>query len=242
MRLVVKLAIGVALGAITASPAAAQSTLFNIPSTDTVAEKAVYGEFDYFMQLPKPESGQFQIFAPRIIFGVTPQVEVGANVGITHYADDGGNYLLFQPNVKYKFFADDDAGLAASAGVIGYIANNDGDHFGQVYANVSKKMSNGSRVTAGGYGAISCDYCDGGANKGGVLLGLEQPVAPNVSIVIDWFSGKNFWGLFTPGVSFVLPHNGLLNIGYSIGNDSWGDDTKDYRNRALFIYYGLLVP
>ncbi len=57
--------------------------------------------------------------------------------------------------------------------------------------------------------------------KAGVILGYEQPIHPKVTIVADWFSGKNFFGYFTPGVSFTLPHTSLLNIGYSIGNDSY---------------------
>src|SRR5437870_4506395 len=81
-----KLVIGMALGAcvIAARPASAQSTIFNIPSTDTVSAGKGYFEFDYLVQLPAPDSGQFQIFAPRGIVGVTPQLEVGVNVAVTH--------------------------------------------------------------------------------------------------------------------------------------------------------------
>jgi hypothetical protein len=38
-----------------AETAAAQSTIFNIPTTDTVAKGKVYFEFDYEPQLPKPD-------------------------------------------------------------------------------------------------------------------------------------------------------------------------------------------
>ena len=56
--------------------------------------------------------------------------------------------------------------------------------------------------------------------RGGVLLGYEQPLGKSpVSFVADWFSSKNTLGYFTPGISIALPHSGLLNIGYSIGND-----------------------
>ena len=72
------------------------------------------------------------------------------------------------------------------------------------------------------------------------FLGLEQPLNGKVSFVADWLSGKNFWGYFTPGVSVTLPHNGLLNIGYSIGNDSFTNN--DAKNRALFVYYGITFP
>ena len=234
--MVSKLVIGLALGAsvIAVQPAAAQSTIFNIPSTDTVSPGKGYFELDYLLQLPAPDLGQFSVVAPRGVIGVTPQLEVGVNIAFSHVADGGGTTTIFQPNAKYKFFADDDKGLAASAGVIGYMVSDGGDDFGQIYANVSKKTMSGSRFTGGVWSSISY----GGDETAGVLLGYEQPLTPKVSFVADWLSGKNFWGYFTPGISAVLPHNGLLNIGYSIGRGS----TDDYKNRALFVYYGITWP
>jgi hypothetical protein len=241
-EMISKVAVCLALAAcvISVQPAAAQSTIFNIPSTDTVSPGKGYFEFDYLAQLPKPDVGQFQVFAPRGIVGVTPQLEVGINVAVTHVSDGGGNTTIVQPNAKYKFFADDDRGLAAAAGIIGYLPNNDGDKFGQIYGDISKKVKSGARFTAGVYGAMSCDFCNGSANKAGAILGYEQPITPKVSFVADWLSGKNFWGYFTPGVSVILPHSGLLNIGYSIGNDSFKNN--DLKNRALFVYYGITFP
>jgi hypothetical protein len=242
MRWVIRLALALALGAVAVSPAAAQSTIFNIPTTDTVAPQHGYFEFDYLNQAPAPEVGQFQTFAPRGVAGVTPQMEVGVNLFTTHISDGGGNNALLSPNAKYKFFADDDKGLAAAAGIIGYIAVNNrdfNDSFGQIYANVSKKAKSGTRVTGGVWSSLS--YA--GGNTGGVLLGYEQPIAGKLSFVADWFSGKNFWGYFTPGISVTLPRNGLLNIGYSIGNNSYNDDPgNDTHNKAMFVYYGITFP
>ena len=105
-----------------------------------------------------------------------------------------------------------------------------------MYGNVSKKVSGdyGPRLHGGIYGSVSY----GEDNTAGALLGYEQPVGGGVSIVADWFSGKNFWGYFTPGISIVLPRSGLLNIGYSVGNDSYDGN----KNRALFVYYGITFP
>jgi hypothetical protein len=228
--------LALALGAVVVSPAAAQSTIFNIPTTDTVAPQHGYFEFDYLNQAPAPGVGQFQTFAPRGVAGVTPQMEVGVNLFTTHYSDGGGNFALLSPNLKYKYYADDSKGLAAAAGIIGYIGVNNrdaNDSFGQIYANFSKKAKSGARVTAGLYGALSCAACDGAANKVGALLGYEQPLG----------GSKNFWGYFTPGISVTLPRNGLLNIGYSIGNNSYNNDPgNDTHNKALFVYYGITFP
>jgi hypothetical protein len=97
-----------------------------------------------------------------------------------------------------------------------------------------KKGNYGPRFTAGPYGVVSGGSAWIGP-KAGAIVGYEQPIHPKVSIVADWFSGKNFFGYFTPGVSITLPANGLLNAGYSLGNDSYhGND-----NRFLFVYYGV---
>ena len=238
------LTVGLALGAcvVSVQPAAAQSTIFNIPTTDTVAPQKVYFEFDYLKQVPGPDEGKFQIFAPRVVVGVTPQLELGFNVANSHYSHGGGTYALFQPNAKYKFYADDDQGLAASAGVLWYIPMNhrdDVDSFGLVYGVISKKVASGARVTAGPYGVLAKEGAFSG-RKGGVILGYEQPLSGKVSFVADWFSGKNFFGYFTPGISIVLPRSGLLNIGYSLGNDSYEDPSNN--NRAIFVYYGVTFP
>ena len=94
------------------------------------------------------------------------------------------------------------------------------------------------------YGIVSAnqDPDDGPVSflgpRAGVILGYEQPVQARISIVADWYSGKNGFGYFTPGISITLPGSGLLNAGYSIGNDSWEDDNAT-RNRYFFVYYGV---
>jgi len=75
-----------------AATASAQSTIFNIPTTDTVSPKKGYFEFDYLVQLPAPDEGQFQVFTPRFVAGVTPMMEAGVNFGNVHYADGGGTF------------------------------------------------------------------------------------------------------------------------------------------------------
>ena len=51
-----------------AAPAMAQSTIFNIPSTDTVDKGKAYVEFDVLPQAPGPDSG-----ASTIIFNPATQ-------------------------------------------------------------------------------------------------------------------------------------------------------------------------
>ena len=63
-------------------------------------------------------------------------------------------------------------------------------------------------------------------------IGYEQPIAKKVSFVADWFSGRNGFGYVTPGFSFSLPKNQLVNVGYSIGNSG-------RKNNGIFLYYGV---
>lgn len=227
--------------------AMAQSTIFNIPTTDTVAPKKGYFEFDYLLQAPGTEGvGHTQVFVPRIVAGIASNLEVGANVANYHYpGDPSSTFSYFQPNIKYKFAASDDKGLAASAGLIWYtpINHRDGaDSYGLVYGNFSKKVKSGAygpRITFGPYGIVgAADNYYG--TKMGAIVGYEQPIHAKASIVADWFSGVSGFGYFTPGVSITLPRNGLLNIGYSIGNDSYSDPGNN--NRYLFLYYGITFP
>jgi hypothetical protein len=229
----------IAICLLTGHQAMAQSTLFNIPSTDAVAAKKVYAEFDFFAQMPTTSgSSRLYVYAPRAVVGAGAGIEAGVNVAMFHTTGFTQTYI--QPNVKWRFAADDEKGIAASGGTILYTpANNTGtvDTFGLVYGNFSKKVKSGNygpRFTGGVYGIYDADSAWAGP-KAGAIAGYEQPIHPKVSIVADWFSGKNFFGYFTPGVSVTLPHSSLFNAGYSIGNDSYNGN----HNRLLFLYYGI---
>jgi hypothetical protein len=214
--------------------ATAQSTLFNIPSTDAVSKGKTYIEFDFISHLESHREGGFQTYVPRAVFGLGKGVEIGANISFTDaLAPD--QPVEFQPNIKWQFYTNEDNGLAASAGIIGYvpIANRDGvDDFALVYSNVSKKIKGayGPRLTGGVYGLLGRE--DGLGTKGGAIVGYEQPLHSKVSFVADWFSGYNRFGYVTPGLSFTLPRNSLFYAGYSIGNDG-------RKNNGLFLYYGI---
>jgi len=227
--------------------ALAQSTIFNIPTTDTVSPKKVYFEFDYLPQIPKTKgAGRIQIFNPRIVVGIAPNLEAGANFANFYNGGTGSStFSFFQPNIKYRFAASDANGVAAAAGLIWYtpINHREGaDSFGLVYGNFSKKVKKGSygpRITVGPYGIVAAAENYFGT-KAGAIVGYEQPIHAKASIVADWFSGVSGFGYFTPGISITLPRNSLLNVGYSIGNDSYSEPSNN--NRFLFVYYGITFP
>jgi hypothetical protein len=216
------------------SSAIAQSTLFNVPSTDVVAKKKVYLEFDFLSHFKSHADGGFQIYAPRAVFGVAKGVEVGINVSFVDVLTPN-QPVYVSPNLKWQFYNNEKIGVAVAAGALLYtpIAHRTGaDTYGFVYSVVSKKVKSdyGPRLTGGGYGLPGLS--NGLGTKGGAIVGYEQPLAKKVTFVADWFSGKNAFGYATPGFSFALPKSSLLNVGYSIGNRGRG-------NNALFVYYGI---
>ncbi len=212
----------------------AQSTLFNIPSTDVVSPRRTYVEFDFISHLRSHDNGGFQTYVPRVVYGVTKGLEIGANVSFTD-ALESDQPIEFQPNLKYQFYQNEENGVAAAAGGILYtpIANRAGiDTFGLIYTTVSKKFggSHGPRFTGGGYGLVG--RTNGNGNEGGAIAGYEQPLHRKVSFVADWLSGKNRFGYVTPGLAITVSSRSALYAGYSIGNIGRG-------NNALFIYYGI---
>lgn len=227
--------------------AMAQSTIFNIPTTDTVSKGKIYAEFDFLVQAPATDYSRTYVYNPRVVVGAPGNVEFGVNFPSYNTRADGSSstYAYFQPNAKWKLYSNENSGVAVALGGLlnSPLNRREGqDSWGLLYGLVSEKFKgdHGPRIHAGPYGVVSSneDPVTFYGPRAGVILGYEQPVYKTVSFVADWYSGKNGLGYFTPGVSITLPKNGLLNAGYSIGNDSW-EDSNATKNRYLFLYYGV---
>ena len=257
--------------AVAAQTAMAQSTIFNIPSGDTVDKGKAYFEFDFLPQVPGFDatavtpSFRTLLFNPRLVVGGPHDTEFGVNFpafrttgGVTNGACSGSSPSstcgYIEPNFKWKLYKNDDEGLSFVAGALlhtplnGRFTNaagvNTNETWGLFYGDFTKKIKTGDygpRFSAGPYVVADSsltDFTGVGAHRAGVILGYEQPLSKKVSFVADWYSGKNYYGYFTPGISITLPGNGLFNAGYSIGNDSWANSDAT-KNRFLFLYYGI---
>ena len=244
---------------VAAQTAMAQSTIFNIPSGDTVDKGKAYFEFDFLPQAPGPDLGsRTYLYNPRLVVGGPHDTEFGVNFPTFHTGggsaactSTGGTCAYIEPNFKWKFYKNDDEGLSFVGGallhqplngrstVLGVQQN---ETWGLFYGDFTKKIKTGDygpRFSAGPYVVADSTKVDFGAgHRGGVILGYEQPLSKKVSFVSDWYSGKNYYGYFTPGISITLPANGLFNAGYSIGNDSWANSNAT-KNRYVFVYYGV---
>lgn len=222
----------------------AQSTIFNVPSGETVEKGKGFFEFDYLPQVPAEEHhDRVHIFVPRILVGLTENLEIGANFVFEHEGHE--TQTFFRPELKWKFYGNHESGIEGAVGAVGFVPLNHRKHvdgFTWLYGVMSVKAKGdfGPRLTAGPYGIVGGDdhgtFC-ADCTRAGAHLAYEQPLHARVSFIADWSSGENFIGYFTPGISLKLPGHSLLNIGYSIGNDTFEDN--DSHNRFLFFYYGI---
>jgi len=249
--LMTNFAVLLALGA---RPAISQTTIFTVPTADTVAKGDVYLEFVYLPQNPNSHGvDKLDVLIPRVVFGLGSSMEVGANVPIRRYSFtpipivnrptsqtvNADTHL--EPNMKWKFLSSAKLGFAASVGgklTMPVQENAVDEMHGLFYSNISQKLMPGTyspRFTVGPYAVIQGrSYWDG--TKAGAILGLEQPIHSRASLVADWFSGKNDLGAFTPGISLALPASSSLKVGYRIGNDSYGSNKS---NRYPYVSYGF---
>lgn len=211
----------------------AQTTIMNVPSTDVVAAKKVYGEMDFITNYAWQRQGSFQTYEPRVVVGIPGKLEAGVNVAYTHIAHEELP-IEIQPNVKWQFYSSEATKTAAAAGCILYVPivhRAGSDTLGQCYVVGSKRFTGtvGPRFTGGAYALIGASADE--RTKFGGMVGYEQPIVRRVSFIVDWFSGDNRLGFVSPGISIVTTKTTALTAGYAIANHGRGKN-------ALFVYYG----
>jgi len=211
----------------------AQSTIFNIPSTDVMGEKRFYIEADFIAHFDKWEKGGFQSYGYRTVYGVTRKLEVGVNFFYTRNGSTSPKEL--QPNFKFKVFEKEKFGLAVSAGAQFIVPLNKSAGrraFGMFYSNASKviRQTGETRVTGGFYTVVGAERDFG--TKNGALLGVEQPIKGKLSLTADWSSGKNRFGYATAGLLYSFTKRQFIQIGCNWGNSGRG-------NNALSAFYGF---
>lgn len=197
--------------------AAAQQTIYNVPSTDVLDKGKVYVELDAsFKPNDQDALSKFSSFVPRVVVGVGKNVEVGLN--IIGNIQPGADATTLVPTVKWKFYQNEKKGIAVIAGTNFYIpVRNRAYDFGSYsYVEVSKTIKN-TRLTGGGYVASENVFA-ANATRGGGQFGIEQTINKKFSVAADWITGRHASGYFTPGVIWK-PHPKVTTYwAYSIGN------------------------
>ena len=218
---------------LTATATLAQSTVFNIASTDVLPAHQGYIEADFLAHLSSYENGGYQTYGPRLVYGSGKRTEVGLNAFYTRTSP--AEPFELQPNFKWKFYENETQGLAAAVGGIAFIPvseRSSASPRGMAYAVVSKNLpgSFGPRVTTGSYVLIGS--FEPGTSKQGLLLGFEQPLSKRLTFITDWSSGNNDYGYLAAGAGITLSPKSVFYVGYNVGNQGRG-------NNSLGLYYGF---
>lgn len=214
------------------SMARAQSTVFNIPSTDVQSPRKVYLEADFIIHFGSLREGGYQEYGPRVVVGLPGNMELGVNA--FHTRAEPPEPIVIEPNFKWQFYNNEKTGLAFATGVListPVTRRSSGTTSAQIYVVGSKSFegTHAPRVTFGGYRLVG-DH-DDDIDKTGVMLGLEQPLTKRISFLTDWSSGNNDYGYLVVGTGVTLSPKSSLYTGYNFGNQGRG-------NNYLGVFYG----
>lgn len=221
-----------AASALFPASAVMQSTIFNIPTADTLPRGSWNLEADFITKPVSYRDGGYQTYGYRVAYGLSHKTEIGTNFYYTWDGSASTGQAEF--SVKRKVYENERLGITVSGGTVAFVPlkTTNGDRTAvMVYGNASKTIEplNGLTVTGGVYHifAGSRDF----GTKTGAQVGVVQPINKKFSFVADWFSGKNRLGYSSAGVNYNITKRQYLLTGYSFGNSGRG-------NNAFAAYYG----
>jgi hypothetical protein len=154
--------------AVRPSTASAQSTLFNIASTDVQPKHKVYLEADFLAHLTAYKNGGYQIFGMRVVYGLSKRTEIGLNAFYTKTSPAAPAEL--QPNFKLQLYSNEGNGVGVAVGTV-------------VYIPVTHRSTTTTRGMVYAVASYMSGYTDDAIVRHGVLDGrasfLEKPLTPD---------------------------------------------------------------
>lgn len=197
----------------------AQSTIFATPSTDILPEGKVGIRFIAKFKLNDQEARKkFTQFAPRVIFGVKRNVEIGVNLfGNTQPGRDATTIV---GSVKWRFYANEKHKTALVVGNNLYIPlRNKKYNLGNYFYVAGSKVLSGTKtkLTLGSYYFTQNVVAQNAARAGG-QFGLEQPINPRVTFAAEWLTGRHSSGNLTTGFRIKVNKRTVASLGYTIAN------------------------
>lgn len=213
--------------------ASAQTTLFNIPTAETLQRGSWGIEVDLITKPVPYREGGYQTYGYRVAYGLNNRTEVGSNFYYTWDGNKSTGQAEF--SVKQNVYRSEKLGVSVSGGAVAFvpIRSTTGDKTSvMIYGVASKTVNplNGMTITGGAYHFFGGSDTFG--DKTGAIVGLNQPIVNRVSFVADWFSGKNRIGYASAGLNFAVTKRQYLTTGYSFGNSGRG-------NNSFAAYYGI---
>lgn len=211
---------------------------YSVWTTETLAKGETYVELNSsFKPNNQGEARRFSSFLPRVAHGVTRDFEVG--VLMLGNVQPGADETTVSPMLKYRVYKNEKHAVSVSVGTNFYIpVKKRAYNFGsQVYAQATKTFAKtGTRVTAGSF-VFTKNVAAEKAARGGVLMGVEQPITKRFGLAADWLSGKHDFGYATYGFYFRPTKRAVSYIGYSVGNSG-----AKQGNHYVFANIGFSIP
>lgn len=211
----------------------AQTTIFNVPTADTLQRGSVNLEADFVAKPTRYSEGGYQTYGYRVAYGLNHKTEIGFN---SYYAWNGSNSIAdIEFSLKRRIYQNERHGVSASVGTIVFVPlrNNFGDRTSiMIYGTARKTVESlhGLTLTGGAYHFFRGSQSFG--TRTGAIIGAVQPLNKRISFVADWYSGQNRFGYSSAAFNFNLTPRQYLMAGYSFGNSGRG-------NNALAAYYGI---
>lgn len=195
--------------------AAAQQTVFNVPSADVLKRGEVYAEIDL---TARPLDGVMS-FTPRMVVGMGKDVEVGVNLG--SFSTGDGNVANVAPTIKWRAYQWRRSGISVLVGDDVVIPTRRTTFTLGNYAYIqASKTFERTRVTGGLY------HFTAGVVANGPLVGfqgsLEQGVTPKLTLAADWYSRRSSVGYLTMGAILKVSPRLTLYPAYQLGNTGIG--------------------
>jgi len=195
-----------------AERAAAQETVFDVPSADVLDGGKVYGELDGTARPVNP----FFTFTPRVVVGIGHNLEVGANFDGLSSPTLGE--LAISPTIKWQLWKNAQSGWSFYAGddvffPVRQRSYNAGNYF---YAAAAKQWRHGTRVTAGGYDFTKNVVAT--ANRAGGQFTLEQTLSSRLTLAAEWYTGNTAAGYVNTGAIVKVTSKLTGYLAYQVGN------------------------
>lgn len=203
---------------ITAVQTNAQSNIFSMPSTEILAKGKIglrmSSKFKFNDQSAKK---RFSSFTPRVIYGLSNNVEVGFNFGGNTQPGPDASTLIF--TAKWRFYQNEKQHVSVVAGNSFHVPVRNKKYSAGTYSYVaaSKSFKTGTKITAGSY-FYSANVVAKDANRAGGQFAVEHKLTNKLGVAAEYYTGKHSGGNLTAGFKMKLNKRMTSNIGYTVMN------------------------
>lgn len=197
----------------------AQQTVFNVPSADVTPDKAIFLQHESQFRAWNPDA--FWLGTHYSALGVGHNTELDATL-FNVSAPSSKNISLglgFKSAMPVFFLKEKypkrEIKLTVGSEVLVSLQGNGVGNWS--YAHLSCRLPHtNTRITSGVSVGTKQVF---GRSTFCYIMAVEQPVTKKLGIIADWYSGaENYSGFLIAGVSYKLPKDANLYLGYQIPN------------------------